>query len=34
VPSCRIIRRITPVLYEADIDGKVVTVHAVNMKPF
>jgi exodeoxyribonuclease III len=30
----RIIRRISPVLYEADIDGKVVTVHAVNMKPF
>ena len=30
----RIVRRITPVLYEADIDGKVVTVHAVNMKPF
>jgi hypothetical protein len=30
----RIIRRISPVLYEADIDGKSVTVHAVNMKPF
>ena len=30
----RIIRRISPVLYEADIDGEPVTVHAVNMKPF
>jgi exodeoxyribonuclease III len=30
----RITARINPVLYEAEIDGKVVRVHAVNMKPF
>ena len=30
----RIVRRINPVLYEAEIDGKLVRVHAVNMKPF
>jgi exodeoxyribonuclease III len=30
----RIVRVINPVLYEAEIDGKLVRVHAVNMKPF
>jgi exodeoxyribonuclease III len=30
----RIVRMINPVLYEAEIDGKLVRVHAVNMKPF
>ena len=30
----KIIRKITPVLYDADINGKVVRVHAGNMKPF
>jgi hypothetical protein len=29
-----IIRMINPVLYDADINGKEVRVHAVNMKPF
>jgi hypothetical protein len=30
----RIIRKINPVLYDADIGGREVRVHAVNMKPF
>ena len=30
----RITGKVNPVLYEAEIDGKVVRVHAVNMKPF
>jgi hypothetical protein len=30
----KIIRRINPVLYDADIEGKEVRVHASNMKPF
>ena len=30
----RITKRINPVLYEAEIDGETVRVHAVNMKPF
>ena len=30
----RIVRVVNPVLYEAEIDGKLVRVHAVNMKPF
>ena len=30
----RITRKVNPVLYEAEIDGKTVRVHAVNMKPF
>jgi hypothetical protein len=30
----RILKVINPVLYETEIDGKVVRVHAVNMKPF
>ena len=30
----RITEKINPVLYEAEIDGKKVRVHAVNMKPF
>ena len=29
-----IVRMINPVLYDADIDGKEVRVHASNMKPF
>jgi len=29
-----IIRKINPVLYDANIDGKEVRVHAINMKPF
>lgn len=29
-----IIRMINPVLYDADVNGKVVRVHAVNMKPY
>ncbi len=29
-----IIRKISPVLYEANVEGKEVRVHAVNMKPF
>jgi hypothetical protein len=30
----KIIRMINPVLYDADVNGKVTRVHAVNMKPF
>jgi len=30
----QIIRKISPVLYDADVDGKEVRVHANNMKPF
>jgi hypothetical protein len=30
----KIIRKINPVLYDADIEGKEVRVHASNMKPF
>ena len=30
----RIIRKLSPVLYDADVDGKEVRVHAGNMKPF
>ena len=30
----RIIRKISPILYDADIDGKVVRVHANSMKPY
>jgi hypothetical protein len=30
----KIIRKINPVLYDANIDGKEERVHAVNMKPF
>ena len=30
----KIIRRISPILYDADIDGVETRVHAVNMKPF
>jgi exonuclease III len=30
----RVIRKINPVLYDADIGGKEVRVHAVNMKPY
>ena len=30
----RITEKINPVLYEAEIDGKKVRVHAVNMRPF
>jgi exodeoxyribonuclease III len=30
----KIVRKISPVLYDADVDGKEVRVHAGNMKPF
>jgi hypothetical protein len=30
----RVSGKVNPVLYEAEIDGKTVRVHAVNMKPF
>jgi hypothetical protein len=29
----RIVRRLNPVLYETEVEGKKVTVHAINMKP-
>ena len=29
-----IVSKVNPILYEAEIDGKLVRVHAVNMKPF
>jgi hypothetical protein len=30
----KIIRKLSPVLYDAEVDGKEVRVHAGNMKPF